>query len=94
MIKLPKQVKEIIKKLRDKGYEAYAVGACVRNSLLGDKPLDWDVATNAGLDVLKELFKDGKVMRISPPIDPKHREKRISPLPMTFMKMSREETSR
>ena len=62
MIKLPKQVKEIIKKLRDKGYEAYAVGACVRNSLLGDKPLDWDVATNAGLDVLNELFKDGKVM--------------------------------
>ena len=62
MIKLPKQVKDIIKKLRDKGYEAYAVGACVRNSLLGEKPLDWDVTTNAGLDVLKELFKDGKVM--------------------------------
>ena len=48
--------------LRDKGYEAYAVGQCVRDSLAGKKPVDWDVATNADLDALKEIFPDERVM--------------------------------
>ena len=43
MVKLPKQVKEIIKTLKDKGFDAYAAGQCVRDSLHGLKPLDWDV---------------------------------------------------
>ncbi|MBR6473253.1 MAG: CCA tRNA nucleotidyltransferase [Firmicutes bacterium] len=62
MIKLPKMVKDIIKKLRDKGYDAYAVGPCVRDSLAGRKPIDWDIATNARLDVLKEVFEDARVL--------------------------------
>ena len=62
MVKLPKEVKDIIKTLRDKGFEAYAVGVCVRNSLAGEKPLDWDVATDAGLDDIKGLFPEVKVM--------------------------------
>ena len=62
MIKLPKQVKEVIKVLTDKGYAAYAAGLCVRDSLLGNKPTEWDVTTSAGLDVLKEQFPDAKVL--------------------------------
>ena len=62
MVKLPKQVKEIIRKLKDKGFKAYAAGPCIRDSLHGMKPLDWDVITNAGLDVLKELFPEAKVL--------------------------------
>ena len=62
MIKLPKEVKDIIKTLRDSGFSAYAAGICVRNSLTGDKPLDWDVATDAGLDKLKELFPEGETV--------------------------------
>ncbi|MBQ5441009.1 MAG: CCA tRNA nucleotidyltransferase [Firmicutes bacterium] len=62
MIKLPKLVKEIIKSLKDKGYDAYAVGPCVRDSIAGKKPLDWDITTSAGLDVLKETFPDARVL--------------------------------
>lgn len=59
MIKMPKEVKDIIKRLKDRGYNAYAVGVCVRNSLAGDKPLDWDVTTDAGLESIRELFPEG-----------------------------------
>jgi tRNA nucleotidyltransferase (CCA-adding enzyme) len=62
MIKMPKEVKEIIRALRDKGYEAYAAGICVRSCLAGEKPLDWDVNTNAGLGAIKEIFPEGEVV--------------------------------
>ena len=60
MIKMPKEVKEIIRALRDKGYEAYAAGICVSSCLAGEKPLDWDVNTNAGLDAIKEISEGGR----------------------------------
>ena len=62
MVKLPKQVKEIIRKLKEAGHSAYAAGPCVRDSLHGLKPLDWDVVTDAGLDTMKELFPEAKVL--------------------------------
>lgn len=62
MIKMPKEVKDIIKTLRDKGNEAYAAGICVRSCLAGEKPLDWDVNTSADLDTLRELFPEGEVV--------------------------------
>ena len=46
-IKLPKKVQYIIHTLENAGYEAYAVGGCVRDSLLGREPDDWDVTTSA-----------------------------------------------
>ena len=46
MIKMPKEVKDIIKTIRDKGHEAYAAGVCVRDSLAGKKPIDWDIITD------------------------------------------------
>lgn len=62
MIKMPKEVKDIIKTLRDKGYGAYAAGICVRDSLAGEKPIDWDIITDASLDKLTEMFPDGKTV--------------------------------
>lgn len=46
-IKLPETVGTILKTLRDAGFEAYAVGGCVRDSILGVTPKDWDITTSA-----------------------------------------------
>lgn len=56
-IVLPEDVKKIINVLRQKGYEAYAVGGCVRDSLLGREPKDWDITTSALPLQVKELFR-------------------------------------
>ena len=42
-IELPEKVEGIIQTLMQAGYEAYAVGGCVRDSLLGKEPKDWDI---------------------------------------------------
>jgi poly(A) polymerase len=46
----------IVETLRDKGYEAYLAGGCVRDLLLGRVPADYDVATNATPDVVLDMF--------------------------------------
>ena len=56
-ILLPKQVSQIISTLSQAGYEGYAVGGCVRDSLLGRTPNDWDITTSATPYQVKELFK-------------------------------------
>lgn len=55
-IALPLKVNEIIRKLQDAGYEAYAVGGCVRDSLLSRKPGDWDITTSANPYEVKAIF--------------------------------------
>lgn len=55
-IVLPKKVAAIIETLAACGYEAYAVGGCVRDSLLGRTPQDWDITTSATPQEVKELF--------------------------------------
>lgn len=55
-IDLPLQVQQIIHTLERHGYEAYAVGGCVRDSLLGRTPQDWDITTSAKPEQVKELF--------------------------------------
>ena len=62
MIKFPKEVSRVFRKLEENGYKVYAVGGCVRDSLLGNNPIDFDLATNAKLDELKELFPDAIVL--------------------------------
>ena len=47
---------EVIKKLREAGFLAYAVGGCVRDLLLGRSPKDWDVATSALPEQVEALF--------------------------------------
>lgn len=56
-IQLPEKVSEIINTLQANGYEAYAVGGCVRDSILGRTPDDWDITTSATPLETKELFK-------------------------------------
>ncbi|MBP5159801.1 MAG: CCA tRNA nucleotidyltransferase, partial [Lachnospiraceae bacterium] len=54
---LPENVHFIIDVLRSAGNDAYAVGGCVRDSLLGRTPEDWDITTSASPDEVKVLFK-------------------------------------
>ena len=56
-IVLPKNVKFIIETMEAAGFEGYAVGGCVRDSLLGREPDDWDITTNAKPLQIKELFR-------------------------------------
>lgn len=56
-IQLPEKVKFIIDTITDAGYEAYAVGGCIRDSILGRTPNDWDVTTSATPEQVKALFR-------------------------------------
>ena len=55
-IQIPQEVEEIIGKLKQHGYEAYAVGGCIRDTLLGREPGDWDITTSAAPQQVKEVF--------------------------------------
>ena len=54
-INMPVGAKRIIENLTKHGFEAYVVGGCVRDSLLGYSPKDWDICTSATPEVIKEL---------------------------------------
>ncbi len=62
MIYLPNEVKTAIQKLQDNGFEAYIVGGCVRDSLLGDKPKDYDITTSAEPDEVEKVFSGYRVI--------------------------------
>ena len=49
----------LLSRLSSAGFSAYAVGGCVRDSLLGKQPHDWDLCTNALPDQIKEVFSSG-----------------------------------
>ena len=55
-IQLPVKVDNIIKTLEAAGYEAFAVGGCIRDSVLGRTPQDWDITTSAKPQDVKRLF--------------------------------------
>ena len=55
-IKMPGKVNKIIGVLQEAGFEAYAVGGCIRDSLLGRTPNDWDITTSAKPMEVKALF--------------------------------------
>lgn len=59
---IPWQCKEILDRFYDQGIEAYLVGGCVRDSLLGKNPKDWDICTEALPETVLELFQDEKVI--------------------------------
>ncbi|WP_167957128.1 CCA tRNA nucleotidyltransferase [Anaerosporobacter faecicola] len=56
-IEMPNKVRMIIQTLTDHGHEAYAVGGCVRDSILGRIPGDWDITTSAKPEEVKRLFR-------------------------------------
>lgn len=57
IIDLPKNVKNIIESLKEHGFEGFAVGGCVRDSLLKKTPTDWDITTDALPADMKKIFK-------------------------------------
>ena len=54
---IPQKVEIIINTLEEAGFEAYAVGGCVRDALLGRTPNDWDITTSAKPEQVKVLFR-------------------------------------
>jgi tRNA nucleotidyltransferase (CCA-adding enzyme) len=53
---IPKEVANIVKTLENKGFQAYLVGGCARDLLIGREPRDWDVATNANPEEIIASF--------------------------------------
>ncbi len=51
-----------VDRLQDAGFEAYAVGGCVRDLLLDDKPKDFDVSTNATPEQVRKLFRNSRII--------------------------------
>lgn len=56
-IQVPDSVQFIIQTIEQAGFEAYAVGGCVRDSILGRVPDDWDITTSAKPEEVKKLFR-------------------------------------
>lgn len=57
-MQLPKEIKNVLDKLSETGYEAYVVGGCVRDLLLKKEPKDWDITTNARPEEIQKVFPD------------------------------------
>ncbi len=55
---IPTEVANVVKTLKNKGFEAYLIGGCVRDILLNRKPKDWDITTNAVPEEIISLFED------------------------------------
>ena len=62
MIRLPHDAYRLLQTLRAAGHSAYVVGGCVRDSLLGRLPGDWDICTSARPDEMKALFHDQRLI--------------------------------
>lgn len=56
-LKVPEEVILIVKQLQAGGHEGYLVGGCVRDLIMGRKPNDWDVTTNATPDQIQHIFE-------------------------------------
>lgn len=63
MINIPEHALTVVERLERYGYEAYVVGGCVRDSLLGRSPKDWDVCTNALPEEVLRVFKRFHVIK-------------------------------
>lgn len=61
-LNIPNKVDKILRILSREGYDAYVVGGCVRDILMGRKPHDWDITTSAEPAAVKECFKGYKVI--------------------------------
>ena len=61
-IHIPPSVLHAIQSLNDAGYEAYIVGGCVRDSLMGKSPVDWDITTSALPEQTNKVFADHRTI--------------------------------
>lgn len=55
-INVPEKAKKVVNTIQAAGFEAYVVGGCVRDSILGRQPQDWDITTSAKPEQVKALF--------------------------------------
>jgi len=85
-MRIPKEVKFIIEKLKKAGFEAHIVGGCVRDILRGKEAEDWDIATNAKPEEIGKIFlksftnnKFGTVTVLTGSQNPKLKEVEITP---------------
>ena len=56
--RVPGEVAAVSSALRKEGFEAYLVGGCVRDLLIGKEPKDWDITTNATPEQIQRVFPD------------------------------------
>ena len=61
---MPKGALNIINILKNAGFSAYAVGGCVRDSVMGKEPSDWDITTSASPEIMTELFSANGIAAI------------------------------
>lgn len=61
-LQIPKDVEYIINKIYDNGYEAFIVGGCVRDCIIGLKPNDYDITTSAKPNEIMSIFKNEKII--------------------------------
>ena len=64
-IDIPEPAAAVIGRLEANGFEAYAVGGCVRDSLIGLVPNDWDVTTPAKPETVEKLFNESRAGEVS-----------------------------
>ncbi len=57
-IVIPKPVNEVLNLINDKGYEAYIIGGAVRNWVMGFKPSNYDISTNAEIESIRKILKN------------------------------------
>lgn len=55
---IPNQITDLLKTLKDKGFESYLVGGCVRDMIMKKVPKDWDITTNANPEEIQSAFPD------------------------------------
>ena len=61
-INIPTNANTLIHLLQKSGYSAYIVGGCVRDSILGHNPNDWDICTSATPNEMLNIFKDYQII--------------------------------
>ncbi len=57
-LKIPSEIINIAEKLQEADFQAYLVGGCVRDILMGREPKDWDIATDARPEEIQKIFPD------------------------------------
>lgn len=62
MLTIPAGADFILRRLMENGFDAYVVGGCVRDSLLGLFPHDWDICTSARPEQMQAVFADCRVI--------------------------------
>ncbi len=57
-LEIPSEIRALHKTVKDAGYEAFLVGGCVRDLIIGREPKDWDITTNATPEQIQALFEE------------------------------------